>query len=305
MLARQCLQMLRCRENQPEGIIMKHFCQRVTITVVGLCAIGLGAFAVHAEELKTTQEVLDFSSAKMATYKSWTADYLQNLSMPGGEMKISGQVLQKPPHKVRMQLEMPSMGGKSTMTMILGDDGVMWQIMQIGPKLQIMKSDMNIVLKDTATLTGGKFNPFDQINPSKQWDASKDMYDFKVVAAGEIDGQRMYVLEGLSKPGPYTSPPKAAEAAKLGKMRASIGQEDGFVHRMDLYDKSLTNVVTSMQFKNLKLNVDLPDSTFVYKPPAGEEVSDMTKMFEMQVLANWETNTPSASELAPSAPKVK
>lgn len=284
---------------------MKHFNQGAVITIAGLFAISLGTFAANAQGLKTTPEIMEFSSTKIATYKTWSADYLQNLNMPGGEMKISGQVLQKLPRDMRMQLEMPAMGQKSTMTMILGDDGVMWQIMQIGPKPQIMKSDMNAVLKDTAAVTGGKFNPFDQINPSKQWDASKEMYDFKVVAAGEMDGQRMYVLEGLPKPGPYANPQKAAEAAKLGKMRASIGQNDGFVHRMDLYDKSLTNLVTSMEFKNVKFNVDMPDSTFIYRPPAGADVKDMTEMFETQVRAAWGTNAPSASEPAPSVPKAK
>jgi outer membrane lipoprotein-sorting protein len=297
--------MLRCRENQPGGIIMKCFYQRTVVAIAGLFAVCFGVFAAGTPDLKTTREIIDFSSAKMAAYKSWSADYSQNLNMPSGEIKISGRLSQKLPHKIWMQLEMPAMGQKSTMTMILGEDGIMWQIMQIGPRPDIMKSDMNVVLKDTASVTGGKFNPFDQMDPSKQWDTSKEVYDFKVVAAGEIDGQRMYVLEGLSKTGPFANQQIAANAAKMGKMRAAIGQDDGFVHRMELYDKSLTNLVTSMEFKNLKFNADIPDATFVYRPPAGADVKDMTEMFEMQVRATWGTNAPSAPEPVPSAPKGK
>lgn len=284
---------------------MKRFYQGAAIAVAGLFAVSLGALAAGTPELKTAREILDFSSAKMGAYKSWSADYSQSLTMPGGEMKITGQMIQKPPHKMRMQLEMPAMGQKSTMTMILGEDGIMWQIMQIGPQPQIVKADMNRVLSNTAALTGGKFSPFDQMDPSKQWDASKEIYDFKVLPAEESEGQRMYVLEGLSKAGPFANRQQAAEAAKMGKMRARIGQGDGFVHRMELYDKSLTNLVTSMEFKNLKLDADIPDSTFVYQPPAGADIKDMTAMFEMQVRTAWGTNAPPVSEPTPAAPKAK
>jgi outer membrane lipoprotein-sorting protein len=136
-----------------------------------------------------------------------------------------------------------------------------------------------------------------QMDPRKQWETSKKMYDFKVVTAKDADGPRVYVLEGLSKTGGATNQPVAA---KTGKMRVAIGQDDGFIHRMEIYDKSLTNLVTSMEFKNLKFNADIPDSKFVYQPPADAHVNDVTAMFEMRMHARDADGEPATSESAPS-----
>jgi hypothetical protein len=59
-----------------------------------------------------------------------------------------------------------------------------------------------------------------------------------------------------------------------------------------------------MEFKNLKFNADIPDATFVYQPPAGAQIADITEMFENQVRAR--QGAAAAPESAPSrsAPSV-
>lgn len=281
---------------------MKCFRRGTATVIAGLFVV----FIANAQELKTAPAIMEFSSAKMGAYKTLSADYSQSMNTPGGEIAINGRILQKQPHKMRIQLDMPMIGQNGKMTIILGEDGMLWQIMQMGARTQIMKADMNRVMSNSVSLTGGKFNPLDQMDPSKQWETSKGMYDFKVVAPGEIDGQRMYVMEGSLKSDAVTNPQVAAEAANISKMRVSIGRDDGFVHRMEMYDKSLTNLVTAMEFKNLKLDADIPDSTFAYQPPAGAQVTDITAMFEMRMRASQGGSTPAAPEAAPtpSAPAV-
>src|ERR1019366_9835934 len=168
-----------------KGITMKCFRLGTSIVVVSLLATNLIVAGAKAAELKTVPEILEFSSAKMAAYKTWSADYTQNLNLPGGAIAVTGRMSQKLPHQMWMQLEMPMMGQKGKMTMILGEDGMMWQIMDIANRPQIMKADMNKVMSNTVSLTGGTFNPLDQMDPSKQWEASKKMYNLKVVAARE------------------------------------------------------------------------------------------------------------------------
>jgi outer membrane lipoprotein-sorting protein len=282
---------------------MKYSRRGTAIATLGLFVTGFVGFTVSAQELKTAPDILAFSSAKMTSYKTWSADYSQNLNMPGGEIVVTGRMSQKPPHKMWMQLEMPMMGQKSKMTMILGEDGILWQIMDIANQSQIMKADMNRVWSNTVSLTGGKFNPLDQMDPSKQWEASKKLYDFKVTAAKDSDGRGVYVMEGLSKPG--ADQPIAAGAAAMGKMRVSVGRDDGFIRRMEMYDKSLTNLVTVMEFRNLKFNGEIPDSTFVYQPAADAHVTDITSMFEAQVRARHGESAPAAPESAPPVPKTK
>jgi outer membrane lipoprotein-sorting protein len=194
------------------------------------------------------------------------------------------------------------MGQKGKMTMILGDDGIMWQVMDMGPQTQITKVDVAKVISDTANLTGPKFNPLDQMDPSKHWETTKEMYDYRKVDAREGDGEGVYVMEGLLKPGAITNQQLAAEAARVGKVRTSIGKGDGFIRHLAQYDKSQTNIIMSMEFKNLKFNVDIPDSTFVYQAPTNAVVTDMTPMVEMQMRARQGAGTPAAPESAPPPP---
>ena len=300
--------MVGWRDDFRKGTIMKRFCLGTAIAFANLFVIGSTVVCATAGELKTAEEIMGFSSAKMATYKTWSADYTQSLSTPGGAMTINGRLMEKLPGRMWMQLEMPMMGQKGKMTMILGEDGIMWQISEMGPQPQIMKVDVVKIWSNTLSLTGTKFNPLDQMDPSKHWESTREMYDYRTVDAREADGQGVYVMEGLLKPGAVTNRQLIAEAARVGKVRASIGQGDGFIHRMVQYDKSLTNVVMSMEFKNLKFNPDIPDSTFVYQPPAGAQVTDMTPMIEMQYRAREGASAPAAPESAPPlppAPKTK
>ena len=284
---------------------MKCFRQGTAVAVGSLFAIGFTVRVASAEELKTAGEIMGFSSAKMATYKTWSADYTQSMSMLGAPMAINGRLLQKLPRKMWMQLDMPMMGQKGTMTVILGDDNIMWQVMDLGPQTKIMKVDVAKVISDTANLTGPKFNPLDQMDPSKHWEATKEMYDYQKVDAKEGDGEGVYVMEGLLKPGAVTTvtnPQLAAEAARMGKARTSIGKADGFIRRLAQYDKSLTNLIMSMEFKNVKFNVEIPDSTFVYQAPTNAVVTDMTPMIEMQMRAREGASAPAAPNSAPPPP---
>lgn len=248
----------------------------MTRTVCAL--IAASAMVASAQELKTTQQIIDFAESKTAAYKSWSADYTQSMSMFGTRMEVNGTVVQKPPHRVWMQLDMPIMGQHSQMTMVLGQDGVMWQVMKMGTQQQIMKMDINKLGTNALAQAGVPGNPVDQFDPAKQLETTKGMCDLNVGAADKLDGQPMYVLEGALKPSALTNPQMATMAAMVGKTRVFVGQTDGFVHRLEQYDKSRTNMVMAMEFKNLKFNQEVADSTFVYHPPPDAQVVDMTQM---------------------------
>lgn len=145
---------------------MKCFRRGTATVIAGLFVV----FIANAQELKTAPAIMEFSSAKMGAYKTLSADYSQSMNTPGGEIAINGRILQKQPHKMRIQLDMPMIGQNGKMTIILGEDGMLWQIMQMGARTQIMKADMNRVMSNSVSLTGGKFNPLDQMDPSKQWE---------------------------------------------------------------------------------------------------------------------------------------
>jgi len=93
----------------------------------------------------------------------------------------------------------------------------------------------------------------------------------------------------------------------VGKTRIFIGQTDGFVHRLEQFDKSQTNVIVAMEFKNLKFNQDVPDDKFTFKPPADAHVVDITPMAAAHLggqkngdVQPKATSSPPASSTAPS-----
>ncbi len=278
---------------------MKRFYSRAAIVVAIFPFLHFAASVVTAEELKTASEIIAFSSAKMASYKTWSADYTQNLGLPGGAMTMNARMIQTRPRKLWLQLDMPMTGQKGKLTMIAGDDGILWRIMETGPQSQIVKLDVNRILSNTVNTAGGRFDPLEQMDPTRRWEVTKDLYEFHVANPQPADGQSVYVMEGLLKASAVTNQQVAAEVAKVGKVRVSIGREDGFLRRLEQYDQSSTNLIMAMEFKNLKLNLDVPESTFVYRPPADAQVVDTTPMMEMQLRARERESAPPA----PAAPK--
>jgi outer membrane lipoprotein-sorting protein len=290
---------LRSHPPLTKGMLMQRFHQ-VNATLAASILLMAFAAVAGAQGLKTAQEIVDFSASKTSAYKTWSGDCNQVVNMMGSQVAMNGQMVQKLPHSMWMQLDMPMMGQQSRLTTIMGQDGIMWQVVQTGAQPQIMKIDMNRIGSNTFAQTGMNINPLDQFNPSKQWELSKTLYDFTVARSEQLEGQPMYVLEGTWKQAALTNQQVARLASVVGKMRVLIGQDDGFMHRMEQYDKSKTNSLMTMEFKNLKFNPDVPDSTFVYRPPTNAPVMDMTPMVEMQLRAQSAT-TPSPRAPAPVA----
>ena len=277
---------------------MQRFHQASTTLAASILLMVFATLA-SAQGLKTVQEIMDFSTSKTAGYKTWSADCNQVMNMMGTEMTMNGQVVQKSPRSMRMQLNMPMMGQQGQLTTIMGRDGIMWQIVQVGTQPQIMKIDMNKIGSNTFAMAGMSANPLDQFDPTKQWEASKNLYDFKVGRPEQFDGQPMYVLEGTWKQAALTNQQVARVASLIGRVRMFIGQNDGFTHRAEQYEKSGTNSFMTIEFRNVKFNPVVPDSTFVYSPPTNAPVMDMTPMVEMQMRGQ-----KSAAEIAVPAPSL-
>ena len=253
-----------------------HCLCRTSVTLAASLLTVAATTFVGAEGLKTPQEVLDFATSKMSSYKSWSADYSQDMNMLGNKVAMSGHVVQKPPHRVWMQVEIPVMGQQTQMTMVMGQDGIVWQVVEMGSQRQVLKMDMNKLDGNALAATGLKGNPLDQFDPEKQLESTRAMCDFSQVGRRELDGQLMYTLDGTWKAAVLTNEQMAAAAGLVGKTRIFIGQTDGFVHRLEQYDKSQTNLVMAMEFTNLKFNPDVSDALFVYHPSPDARVIDVT-----------------------------
>jgi outer membrane lipoprotein-sorting protein len=283
---------------------MKRFRQGAAIAIGILFVISFTGLNTNGQGLKTPGEIMDFAASKMATYKTWAADYSQSISPAhGSQVTMKGQMVQEPPGRIWMQLDMPTRGVNTRMTMIMGQDGIMWSIvtMKLSPVLSLgyvnghftilrvptftQDPPAQIAKKDMNKVGGGmKSSPAGDFDPVKQLETARARYDFSVIAARDIDGQPMYVLEGSLKQEMLANPEIAKAATVVGKTRLFIGQSDGFVHRLEQYSKSKPNsILIAMESKNLKFNLDVPDSMFVYQPPPGAKVLDTTPTSGTQV----------------------
>jgi hypothetical protein len=173
----------------------------------------------------------------------------------------------------------------------------------MGQQQQIIKIDVNRVTSNTTAQTGVSVDPLAKMDPSRQWETGKQIFDFTVAKSQELDGQPMYVMDGSWKPAALTNQQMASAVAMIGRSRVFIGQNDGFPHRFEQFDKSNTNLVAAMEFKNVRFNAEVPDSTFLYWPPTGAQVMDMTPMLEMQLQAGRSAGpAPRPAEPPPAAP---
>ena len=248
------------------------------LTIIAV-SVGLAIHVAVAGELTTAEDVMKFSIEKSDSYKTFSADMTQSMNMMGMAMTVKGRMQFKQPALMRFEMEMPMMGQTQKVLGVIGGDKIIWQEMQMGAMTQVIKIDFQKVPTNSAAAAALK-NPFEGMDPKQQWRAAQEKYDFKLTGTGELRGQRMYVVLGTPKPDAKWTPQETAMGISSARDKVYIGQQDGFMHKMELLEKTGTNIIMSMEFTNLKFNQDLPESRFIYKPPPDVQVMDMTQMMQ-------------------------
>lgn len=239
-------------------------------------ALFVAALTCHAVAApKTADEVLEFTAQKMAACKAWSADYRQSMEMMGAKMNMNGTLQFKQPGLMRMGLDMLMMGMTNHMLMVQGGDKVMWQEMNMMGQKQIMKMDMTKIPTNSPMAS----NTMAASNPQEQVKRFREIYDYTLAGEDSVNGQPVFILEGVLKKDAKFGSDKQAEAMKaMGKTRVCIGKNDGFTYKWEQFDKDNKNIVMSMEFTNIKLNPELADDLFKYTPAEGAKVVDMTEM---------------------------
>jgi len=246
------------------------------------------------------QQVLNFSSEKSNGYKTFSADTTQTMNMLGTAMKVNARMVFKQPAMMRVESDMPMMGQAQKGLMVLGADKVLWQEMNIGSLKRVMKMDFHGVPTNSAAGIA-MLDSARNMDPKCQLEAAQQKYNFTLTGTTKLDGQDVYLLEGTLRPDAKLSPQEAGLADYMGTEKMYIGRQDGFPHRVEIFDKSGTNLFMSMDLRNLKFNEDAPDSLFVYTPAPGVQVIDMTEMVKPMLSGS----TPAQAVEPPAAPKAK
>lgn len=243
------------------------------------CVVGLAILlAGLAREISAadSQEILASAAAKISAYKSWQADYVQQMDMLGGKMNLSGHLIARMPNEVRMELTMPIMGQTGQVTVVMGKDNILWEDTIIAGKRHVIKMDMAQI--DAAGVSVPGADSAGRMNPVAQLDQMRNNFDFRGLPRAELHGQPMHVLEGTWKSNVLASTQVQLVEQLFERMRVYIGQEDGFIHKTEMFAKDSDEVAMAQEFMNIKFNQTYEDTAFKYTPPADIEVMDATEL---------------------------
>ena len=123
--------------------------------------------------------------------------------------------------------------GDVDLVVVLGGDGIMWQEMDMAGSKQVVKVKLDTVLSNIVAMTGEDIDPVKAIDPTQKWIVNKQFYDYVAAGTKTLHDQPMYVLEGTWKQTTLTNSQMAAVTAMVGKTTLYIGEQDGFVHKIE------------------------------------------------------------------------
>lgn len=222
------------------------------------------------------QALQDLQKAASAT-KTMTADYEMNLKMTGmPPTSMKGTMAQKEA-MTRMAIEM-SMNGKPTHNLYVNDkDGILWNEREIGTTKNVVKTDTKAIVaakKGGAELNVGPLSgaagPNSPLNTAAQME--KTLKDMTLKGSDKLDGVDVVTIDGMLNP---DAAGNVVPGAKIEKASFTFGKADGIMRQMKLASADGASEI-SMAFKNVKTNPPIDDAQFVYTPPAGAKVTDIT-----------------------------
>ncbi|HEO64025.1 MAG TPA: outer membrane lipoprotein carrier protein LolA [Candidatus Omnitrophica bacterium] len=181
----------------------------------------------------------------------------------GGEnMQITGEIFFAKPDKIKMTMGVK--GSESTNQYMYSDGDTLWQYM---PFFKLASKVDLKALKE-------EFPNAEELvkNQSQIDNILMNIGNPEFEGIEDLDGESVYVIKG--------DVPKNVESElELGesieKTKIFISKKDGLHRKVEYY--SSTNQLLYMQgLKSLKINIEIPDSTFEFQLPEGINVLDST-----------------------------
>jgi len=261
------------------GGIYKHMKAQSFLIAVALALVT--SLHAHSQNLDDADRVIAFSRESVGRIKSWSAKLQFQQRIHGDDDLYKGAVFYKAPHLFREELEMaePFAGRGSSLT-VVGADGLLWWDWREGQMRQLMKSNLRQPQAPANSFAGLVVDITGKAPPGVGFGIDTGIFKYRTVSTAEIDGETVYVLEGLANQGAMAAqtPNTLADALKLS--RIYIGRRNGFVYKMEVfYDfKGSTKCLCRAEFSDVKINIPIPDGSFVFKQPAGVPVIDLNEM---------------------------
>jgi len=274
-------------------------------------ALATGAIAYG----ETLEEILKHVEKKCATMKDMSCTMTMEMRMMGQTVSAKGDMKMVLPMAFLVNLVMEGGGMPAPMKMKMVSDGhTMYQEMNLGDKVFVNKFDIEAAGMAQGGMGGfgmGMGGGMGNLDPAKQLEEVKKFMDLEVMKDEVLEGgQKAWVIEGKFKPEFYQMQAGKGggnvEAMKnmMGGMRIFIGQQDEYVNRMEFLagDEEKTRT-GEIDLTDLKFNQGLGPELFVYEPPEGVAVNDLTEMMRKQMEARRKAmEAPGEKVEAPAAP---
>ncbi|MDP7639013.1 MAG: hypothetical protein QGG73_04765 [Candidatus Hydrogenedentes bacterium] len=274
-------------------------------------AILLIAAPAYPKDTKPIDEILKEMADAIAGVDSWAADIEMDMNMMGMEIGATGNMTQAGKRSVTertMKMQMPGLQAAAEgseeinalmndikMKTVMDEDGIQWIEMNMMGQLQVMKVDMNKMMEASDEMLGlqglmGGGNPFDMMgDPTKMLEMYKEFMDFELDGKETVGGVEVYVLKGNMKVGATAAEGMKALIAMAPEMDSlmnditmKVGVEDGFMRETTMGEVDGKPIMV-LRMNNVKFDVDIDESTFVYTPPEDATVMDMTEMINNQL----------------------
>lgn len=249
------------------SIVMKISRKGIAAMIVAGCLLlslfvnsVIGQEGERARDEKT-EELFKKIESKVKELKTYKAEVSITMEMMGQPMTMKGSLVFKLSNKMKTDMDLPMPSGKQLM---ISDGKVMWTYM---PKMNMgTRIDMDRIKKEL-----GKEMP-DKLGSdiSKPFSGLKSE-SIRYVGTEKLNGEDAYVFEGLPSEQPQVETPFMPSKIKLW-----VGVKDGLLHKITMYGKEGKEMM-SQSFRAIEVNIPIDDSVFVFTPPEGTQIVDMTE----------------------------
>ncbi len=267
-----------------------HFQRSIACAVLFLT---MASAIARAQEPANYDEVLTALDAATTERKSWKADVEMKMNMTGASVAYTGTTTTKGDMS-RTEMALNLRGQESRMVTISDKDKIQWTEMAQGTQRTITRIDINKLIEALGPEVASKVStgqgpgtPID-VNQSARELLSDFAGSFEMTYTGtaEFGDGKVYLIEGkrTAPHGELTGAAKQLEQSGMlvDSIKTAFGVADGFPRSVEWFGPEGQTVMV-LKYKNLVLNEDFPDGDFVYVPPAGAQVADMTPMMEQRL----------------------
>ena len=211
--------------------------------------IMLWSAPVFAEPASLPKEAEELA-AKLSDVKTYQADFsMETKEEDGKPVKLEGKISFKTPNQRRLEIKQDDTGGLPQV--IVADGKLEWHY---DPNTaQVLRSELPGELP-------GPHLPFGEVHPGT----------LRFVEKSGSGKEAVYRFEGTPATVLAESSPVPIKVIRL-----DVSGEDGFLRHLVLLDEKGAEVL-SQNYNNLRINANIPASDFIFTPPEGVPVKDLS-----------------------------